>query len=105
MFFKKKTDSTVGLRREMAKKLHGMHIKYVVERLPDEDDIIIGREGALLLRDKEFLVFSSQHDVFRSVIDETDFSELMSLGGAIISGYDILSGKERTVVAYYTDWA
>ncbi len=88
----------------MAKKLHGMHIRYVSERLQGEDDIIIGREGALLTRDKEFLVFSSQHDVFRSVIDETDFAELMSLGGVIITGYDLLSGKERTVVAYYTKW-
>ncbi len=103
MFFKK-ISPEVKLRRKMAKKLHGMHINYVEERIPDEDDIIIGREGALLIRGEEFLVFSSQHDVFRSVIDETDFSELMSLGGAIISGYDLLSGKERTIVAHYTKW-
>ncbi len=104
MFFKKKITGDLKLRREMAEKLHGMHIKYVMERFSDgEDDIIIGREGALLTRGKEFLVFSSQHDVFRSVIDDTDFAELMSLGGAIITGYDILSGKERTIIAYYTD--
>ena len=100
--FGKKTDGTVRFRREMAKKLHGMHIKYVEERIDGCDDIIVGREGALIVRGKEFMVFSSQHDVFRSVVDETDFSELMSLGGVIITGYDILSGKERTLVAHYT---
>ena len=95
----------VKFRRKMAKKLHGMHIKYVMERLSDEDDIIIGREGALLTRDDEFIVFASQKDVFRSKIDETDFSELMSLGGAIITGVDLISGNERSVIAHYTDRA
>ena len=89
----------------MAKKLHGMHLKYVMERLADEDDIIVGREGALIVRGDEFIVFASQKDVFRSKIDETDFSELMSLGGVIISGLDILSGNERSVIAHYTDRA
>ncbi len=86
----------------MADKLHGIHIQYVEERLPDEDDVIVGREGALIVRGDEFIVFASQKDVFRSKIDETDFSELMSLGGAIITGYDLLSGKERSLVAHYT---
>ena len=102
MFGFGKKDGTVKFRREMAKKLHGMHIKYVMERLGDEDDIIIGREGALITRGKEFMVFSSQHDVFRSNIDETDFSELLSLGGAVITGYDLLSGRVRTLIAHYS---
>ena len=105
MFGLGKVSKEVKFRRKMAKKLHGMHIKYVMERLSDEDDIIVGREGALLTRDGEFIVFASQKDVFRSKIDETDFSELMSLGGVIITGYDILSGKERSVIAHYTDRA
>ena len=105
MFGLGKVSKEVKFRRKMAKKLHGMHIKYVMERLPDEDDVIIGREGALLTRDGDFIVFSSQHDVFRSKIDETDFSELMSLGGAIITGVDLLSGKERSLIAHYTDRA
>jgi hypothetical protein len=99
---KKPVNTVVKQRREMAKKLHGLHINYVVERLGDCDDIIIGREGALITRGKEFIVFSSQHDVFRSYIDDTDFSELMSLGGAVIKGYDLLSGKERSIIAHYT---
>ena len=105
MFGFGKVTAEVKFRRKMAKKLHGMHIKYVMERLVDEDDIIVGREGALIVRGKEFMVFSSQHDVFRSIIDDTDFSELLSLGGAVITGYDLLSGKERTLIAHYTDLA
>ena len=105
MFGFSKISKEVLFRRKMAKKLHGMHLKYVMERLPDEDDSIVGREGALSVRDDDFIVFSSQKDVFRSKIDETDFSELMSLGGVIITGLDILSGKERSVIAHYTDRA
>ena len=105
MFCFGKVTAEEKFRRKMAKKLHGMHIKYVMERLVDEDDIIVGREGALIVRGKEFMVFSSQHDVFRSMIDDTDFSELLSLGGAVITGYDLLSGKERTLIAHYTDLA
>ena len=101
MFGFNKISKEVRFRRKMAKALHGKHIKYVCERLEDEDDIIVGREGALLVRDDEFIVFASQKDVFRSKIDETDFSELMSLGGVIITGYDILSDKERSVIAHY----
>lgn len=103
MFGIGKVSAEVKLRRKMAKKLHGMHIKYVMERFGDCDNIIIGREGALITRGKEFIVFSSQHDVFRSYIDDTDFSELMSLGGAVINGYDLLSGKERSLIAHYTN--
>ena len=105
MFGFTKISAEVKFRRKMAKKLHGMHIKYVMERLVDEDDIIVGREGALLTRGDEFIVFASQKDVFRSKIDETDFSELMSLGGVIITGVDLLSGNERSVIAHYTDRA
>jgi hypothetical protein len=103
MFGFKFVSKGVRFRRDMAKKLHGKHLKYVMERLEDEDDIIVGREGALIVRGDEFIVFASQKDVFRSKIDETDFSELMSLGGVIISGVDILSGKERSVICHYTD--
>ena len=105
MFGFGKVSAEVRFRRKMAKKLHGMHLKYVMERRPDEDDIIVGREGALIVRDDDFIVFSSQKDVFRSKIDDTDFSELMSLGGVIIMGLDLLSGKERSVIAHYTDRA
>jgi len=105
MFGISKISKEVKLRRKMAARLHGMHIKYVMERLPDEDDIIVGREGALIKRDGEFIVFASQKDVFRSKIDDTDFSELMSLGGVIITGLDLLSGTERSVIAHYTDRA
>ena len=105
MFGLGKVSKEVKFRRKMAKKLHGMHIKYVMERLSDEDDIIVGREGALLTRGDEFIVFASQKDVFRSKIDEPEFSELMSLGGVIVTGVDLLSGNERSVIAHYTDRA
>lgn len=80
MLFKRKSESRklIRQRREMAQKLHGKHIKYVVERREDED-YVIGREGAILVKGNELMIFSSQKDVFRSYIDETDLSELLVL--------------------------
>ena len=40
---KKKKEDSVAFRREMAAKLAGKHIKYVTERIHNED-IVIGRE-------------------------------------------------------------
>ncbi|MBR2459623.1 MAG: hypothetical protein IKB34_00115 [Clostridia bacterium] len=97
---KKKTDYLDG--RKMAEKLNGKHIKYVTER-KDDEDTVIGRDGALIVKGDEFLVFSSADVVFRCHIDELQASELLSLEGVIINAPDIEHGGEfRTVIAYYT---
>ena len=88
--------------RVMAEKLNGKHIKYVVERLEDED-YVIGKEGALILKEDELLVFSSADVVFRCKVDELQASELLSLEGVILTAPDIEhGGRERCVIAYYT---
>ena len=86
----------------LAEKLNGMSIKYVVERIDDED-YVIGKSGALILKNDELLVFSSEDVVFRCKLDELEASELMSLGGVILSGPDIENeGRYRQVIAHYT---
>ena len=87
----------------MAKKLDGRAIKYVTERTPD-GETVIGKSGALIVKGDELLVYSSADVVFRCHVDEMTASELMSLGGAIITAPDLEhGGAERTVTAYYTD--
>ncbi|MBQ9116462.1 MAG: hypothetical protein IJY04_05515 [Clostridia bacterium] len=101
-FFGKKKKSEYPSGREMAEKLNGKHIKYVTER-KDDEDFVIGREGALILKGDEFLVFSSADVVFRCHVDQLQASELLSLEGVIIKAPDIEHGGEfRNIIAYYT---
>lgn len=99
---KPKNENSVAFRREMAKKLDGKHIKYVSERINNEE-LIIGREGGLNLRNGELIVFASGVVVFRADVDELTASELMSGDGVILTAHDLEHGGEyRSVVAYYS---
>ena len=81
--------------------LHGMAIRYVTERINDNDDIV-GRGGSISIRDGEVIVFASSDVIFRSRVEETEVSDLMSGDGVVISAKDIAHGnRERTIIAYY----
>ncbi|MDD6265636.1 MAG: hypothetical protein PUB34_04980 [Clostridia bacterium] len=98
MLFKKKK----SLKRKIAKELDGKYIKVITER-KNESEETVGKTGAFIIKGEEILVYSEEKVVFRSLIDDTDFSPLLSLGGVIIHGNDIEhSGMERTLVIYYT---
>ncbi|MBQ8383386.1 MAG: hypothetical protein IJX47_09305 [Clostridia bacterium] len=98
---KKKKEDSPAFRREMAEKIAGKHIKYVTERI-DNEDIVIGRQGSLCLRNGEMIVFASADILFRTPVDSLTASELMSLDGVILTGPDLEHGGEmRTVIAYY----
>ena len=100
--FKGKKHSEYPDGWEMGAKLNGKHIKYVTERRDDED-YVIGKEGALIVKEDELLVFSSADVVFRCKLDDLQASELLSLEGVILKGPDIEHGGEfRNVIAYYT---
>jgi len=100
--FRSKNENSKIFRREMAKRLDGRSIKYVTERIQDTDSVV-GREGALIVKGDELLVYSSADVVFRAKIDELRASELLSLEGVILTGSDIAhGGNERKIIAYYT---
>ena len=85
----------------MAKKLDGKHIKYVSERHSDVDEII-GREGALIIKNDEFIVYASQDVLFRCRVDDLKIWELLSRDGVVLTGPDLEhGGVERTVIAFY----
>jgi hypothetical protein len=107
-----KNVNSKNFKRDMAKRLDGRAIKYVTERTQDNEtvsnetvsnDSVIGRDGALILKGDELLVYSSADVVFRVKVDEMSASELLSMEGVILTGSDIEHGGiERTVIAYYT---
>ena len=98
---KPKNPNSREYRWEMARMVVGQHIKYVTERINNEDSVI-GRQGSLCIRNGEMIVFASADILFRTPVDELIASELMSLDGVILTGPDLEHGGEvRTVIAYY----
>lgn len=98
---KNKNPNSIAYRREMAERIVGHHVKYVTERKNGVDEVI-GREGALALRNDELIVFASQDILFRTNIETLNASELLSKDGVIISGPDnSKNGEERTIIVYY----
>lgn len=91
-------------KNEMAKHLNKRHIKYVTERKDDIEEII-GREGEILIKNDELIVYAGTDIVFRAKIAELTAGELLSLEGAVLTANDLTQdGKERTIIAYYKYW-
>jgi hypothetical protein len=101
-FWKRKSkEGSYAFRIEMAKKISGKHIRYVTERIENQD-IVIGKEGSICLRDDQILVYASMDILFRCEVSKLDASELMSLDGVILTGPDLEhGGKVRSIIAYY----
>ena len=96
----KKGDS-YAVRYERAKALHGQVIKYVTERINDNEDVI-GRGGALTVKDDKFIVDSSGDRLFVCEIANLEASTLMSGDGVIIRGPNLLEdGKYRAITVHF----
>lgn len=107
IFRKAPKENSVAFRREMAKKLDGKHLRYVTERIEKGDgtteDLVIGREGALIVKEDQLLVYASADVLLRLSIDDMTASELLSGDGVVLSGEDIAHDRaQRCVIAYYT---
>ncbi len=88
----------------VADYLDGRHLKCVTERR-DNIEEVIGKSGAIIRKDDELLVYSSQDVVFRTKIEYLYASELLSLDGVVITAPDIEhGGVERTIIAFYSYW-
>ncbi len=104
MFLRKifgRKENSRTYRRERAKRLHGLVIRYVTERHGDNEDVI-GRGGNLSIHNDELLVFSSGEILLRAKVDELDVSELMSGDGVILTAPNLEEeGRVRTMTAHY----
>lgn len=116
--FGKKREDSAAERRKMAKRLDGMALKYVVERDCDEaesegdaaevqsgaaSDRVIGRSGALILKEDRLLVYSDADVIFRAKVDSLSMGMLLSGDGVILEGDDEENGgRHRKIIAYFT---
>ena len=90
-----------GYLPRLAKRICGHHVRYVTEKKGDVDEVI-GREGALNMRDGELLVFASADILMRCDIEEMQAWELLSKDGVVITAPDKEHGGiERTIIVYY----
>ncbi len=100
--FKNKNPESLAYKTEKAKSLNGRAIKYVTERINNVDEVV-GRSGAINLKDDELIVLSSFDIEFRCKISDLSASDLMSLDGVVLSGHDLEhEGRFRTIIAYYS---
>ena len=101
LFGKNKNPDSYAFRLEKARSLHGQVIKYVTERRNDNEDVV-GRGGALTVKDDTFIVDSSGDRLFVCDIKDLEASNLMSGDGVIIKGPNKLEdGKVRTITVHF----
>ena len=101
IFGSKKNPDSYAYRLEKARELHGQVIKYVTEQRDGNEDVI-GRGGALTLKEDKFIVDSSGDRLFVCDVRELEASTLMSGDGVIIKGPNLLQdGRHRTITVHF----
>lgn len=101
LFGKPKNQDSLKFKLERAKELHGQPVKYVTEHRNGNEDVV-GRGGALCLKNDEFIVDSSGERLFVTDVADLEASYLMSGDGVIIKGKNKLeNGKERTITVHF----
>ena len=101
LFGAPKNPNSYSYKLARAEELHGQTIRYVTERVDNNEDVI-GRGGALTVHGDNFIVDSSGDRLFVCKIRDLDISWLMSGDGVIIRGPDLqMDCKERTITAHF----
>ncbi len=102
LFGKNKTKSGMDI-----KSLHALDkkpVKYVTERDSETyRELRLGEEGAINVSDTEFTVVCGGVNVIRCKLTEVNAAELMNKSGLTVKGFDLDSGREKSIIAYYSD--
>ena len=97
----KKDHNSAKARRSRAAELHGQAIKYVTERVDDNDNVV-GRGGSISVRNDELLLFSSEKILFRADVDSLEASYLLSGDGVVLTAKNLEDGgREHSYIAYF----
>lgn len=93
---RKKTSYQAGIAH-----IAGQRVKYVTERDPaGSAEKVAGRRGSVNIVDGKIKVVCGT-EIFRADADTVKAALLMSLEGAVLTGFDEVSGRERTLVVYF----
>ncbi len=101
LFRKKKKVESVAAR------LDGMELQFAARRYLDENgsptEDGLGHGGRINTANGHVILTCGGRDVFiNSDIDTVECGELMSLKGAIFTGYNEVTGQEDSIIVYYT---
>ena len=104
MFWKRKKKVEVS---ETALRLDGKLLTLVARRYIDENgspqEEGLGRGGRIDTANGHVILTTDKGEVFvNGDISNVECGELMSKGGAMFTGVNELTGKEETIVCYYT---
>ena len=101
--FKSKKDK-YKMQPDQLKKLDRLPIKYVCERDSETyKEKRIGENGAINIMDGDFVVVCGGKDVIRCPLRSVSVADLMNLSGITVSGVDKNSGRQMSVIAYFSD--
>ncbi len=95
-----KDTNSVKFKLYMAKKIDGKLVRYVLER-EENSDKIIGRDGFISLHNGELSVMCGGKTLFCAKAETLLAWEFLSLEGVTLTAFDLVEGRERTVMAYY----
>ena len=79
---KSKNPNSPRYKWDMARRISGHHVKYVSERIDNVDEVI-GKSGALNIKDDELLVYASFDVLMRCKIVDMQAAELLSGDGVV----------------------
>lgn len=104
MFWRRKKKAEIS---ETALRLDGKLLTLVARRYIDDNgnpqEEGLGRGGRIDTANGHVILSTDKGEVFvNSDISAVECAELMSKGGAIFTGVNELTGKEETIVCYYT---
>jgi hypothetical protein len=81
--------------------IDGQRVKYVTERDAGSSvETVVGRRGSVNIVEGKLKVVCGT-EVFRADAAKVKTALLMSLEGAVLSGFDETAGRERTLVVYF----
>lgn len=96
-----KKSNTPAYREKMAEMLAGKAVRYITQRRDCNDDIL-GKGGALVKKEDEFIVYSSDKTIMRTKIKDMDAWILMSNDGVVITAPNLEKGGEvETITAHF----
>ncbi len=100
MIFKKIRNRKLKANHAVLKRIAGKPIRYAAARDEDNVESILGKAGTIVLTDTQVQINCEGVVVFACDKKGVEISELISLGGARITGY--VDGKKQAVTVYFT---
>ena len=89
-----------GYRREAAAQYDKKLLKYVTERL-ETGDVVLARDAYICVSAGFVFVNNEEKSIFKCRDEAVQCGELMSHDGVILTGFDEISEKERSIVCYF----